>query len=326
MFAKAREMQRWTVAFLSLLVNCGSPLSLEGIAHEQQETLAVQQESSHTEVIIINVGQGSSALVIAENGEAVLIDAGPEDHADAILRTLTEKNITTLKSVIATHYHEDHIGGFPQVLSAVENNGCIDHGDAHAPDHQSYVRYRVLCSGKRTTAHPGNVFELGEITLEVVATDGELLDQRQFPLEPFDENSASVALVITHHTTRIFIGGDITGGGGNPPYETIDLETPLGKLVGDIDVLVVNHHGSHTSSNEAFLDATTPEVAIISVGNDNDFFHPHPSVLNHLSERNIALYQTERGWNSTHDIAGTGTITIALFDDEYRISAETGSQ
>ncbi|MDO8494369.1 MAG: hypothetical protein Q7S68_03435, partial [Deltaproteobacteria bacterium] len=92
-----------------------------------------------------------------------------------------------------------------------------------------------------------------------------------------------------------FTAGDLTGGGGNPPYQTIDLETPLAPLIGDIDVLKVSHHGSHTSSNEFFLDTLQPEMAIISVGANNDFGHPHRTVLERLEERQIEIWKTTDG-------------------------------
>jgi competence protein ComEC len=89
--------------------------------------------------------------------------------------------------------------------------------------------------------------------------------------------------------------GDLPGGGGNPPYDTVDVESLLAPVIGQVDVLHLGHHGSHTSSNLKFLETLSPRAAIISVGDGNTYHHPHPSVLQRLTQLQIPVYQTERG-------------------------------
>jgi len=279
--------------------------------------------SSHddVEILFIDVGQGDSTLLISPDGEAVLIDAGAAGAGyAAVLPAIRDAAVDSLKAIIATHYHADHIGGIAEVLSDfTPTEGIFDRGGSYEGSGSAWESYLAAAGNTRRTVYPGDRIDLGQISVEVVAADGMLADASQIALEPFDENSASIALLIEYEDFRMYVGGDLTGGGGTPPYETIDLETPLGILVGDIDVLQVNHHGSKTSSNQAFLNSVTPEIAVISCGNANDYFHPHKSVIDRLLDSGIDIYQTERCWtDSDADVViANGNITLTTDGSNY---------
>ena len=260
-------------------------------------------------IIIVDVGQGDATLLISPDGQAMLIDAGPEGQGQqAVLPLIDSEGIDELKYIIVTHYHADHLGGVFEVAVGQDEilgtgddlwpkGGIYDRGEPQGDTEGTvYPPYAAQAAGRRHTAHPGDRFGLGDIHVDVVAASGILEDETEIDLgDPPDENAASIALLIEYSGFKMFVGGDITGGGGTPPYDTPDIETPLAPLIGDIDVLRVSHHGSKTSTNQQFLEMTTPEVAIISVGDGNDFFHPHTSVIDRLLDTGIALYQTECG-------------------------------
>lgn len=291
--------------------------------------------SGRLRIVAIDVGEGDATLVIAPQGEAALIDAGPPGAGQWIIRPFLEsQGIEELQYAIATHYHADHIGGLPEVIAGADGTmgtdddliprgGIYDRGEPQiAPESYAFELYQSHASGHRKDAHAGDIIELGEVRLEIVAESGNLADGTQIDLgDPPDENAASIAILIEYSGFRMFIGGDITGGGGTPPYETPDVETPLGPLAGDIDVLRAAHHGSDTSTNQSFLDEATPEAAIISVGDDNDYFHPHPSVIGRLLDAGIDVYQTERGSLGIEGPAiANGDVTIWVEGDgSYQI-------
>lgn len=282
-----------------ILAACGTDID---VPHEQFRQ--VQGDASGTRavrIVAIDVGQGDATLIVSPEREAILIDAGPtEGGGHAVIETLREEGVTELKSVIATHHHEDHTGGIDEVGKYITPTEGVRN---------------------REDVSPGDVVELGDIIVDVVAAGGRLEDGTIVSLEPFDENAASLAFVISYAGTRFFVGGDITGGGGNAPYTTIDVETLLAPLVGDIDILRVSHHGSHTSTNANFLAATTPEVAIISVGDGNDYFHPHASVIDRLLDAGIEVYQTERGWTTDPRVhVANGNIVIEINQNGYVLS------
>jgi len=91
------------------------------------------------------------------------------------------------------------------------------------------------------------------------------------------------------------IGGDLTGDGST------DVETTVGPEVGDVEVYKVHHHGSAFSTNDNWLDATTPEVGIIQVGNGNSYGHPTAAALGRLHAHGVKTYWTETGAGATPD-------------------------
>jgi competence protein ComEC len=282
----------------------------------------------------LDVGQGDSTIISSSN-EAMLIDAGPPGAGhDVVLPFLRKEGIDELKYIVATHYHEDHIGGIPEVIKGedrilgteddvIPTGGVIDRGEDHEENSPAYEKYSEATNGFRHTARPGDSYIVGGASVEVVAANGELVDGTKIPIEPFDENSASVVLLVESGGFSFLGEADLTGGGGDPPYQTADIETELGPLVGDIDVLKVAHHGSATSTNEAFIEETDPELAIISVGDGNDYGHPDEEVVQRLIDSGAEVYQTERGWlgEEYYDYVGVtdDSIVVSVSDGEWTI-------
>lgn len=249
-----------------LLFGCGPPL----LTHPRTQFLAQNPPDIPLKqwfrIIVLDIGQGDATLLISPEEEVALIDTGPPQRGDqAVLSVLDDQNIKEIKTIFISHYHEDHFGG----LEALQKN-------------QHAVNATLI---DKNNAHVGTALKLGSVTIYIEAANGQV----------GEENALSLALLIEYGQFRYFTDGDLPGGGGDPPYQTIDLETPLAPLVGDVDIILVPHHGSHTSTNENFLKYLKPEVAIISLGNENDFYHPHPSVIRRLKEAGIKIYTTERG-------------------------------
>lgn len=284
-------------------------------------------------ITFLDVGQGDATLISASPVENVLIDAGPpESGRDIILPYLKQEGITKLKYIVATHYHTDHIAGIAEVAAGedyvlgtaddfIPTAGFIDRGGTY--EGNIYEEYESVSNGNRITAYPGDTYYVGEATVEVMAANGRFADGEEVPVgETFDENSASLALLVTQDDFKYLHASDITGGGGDPPYETADVETHLGELAGDVDVLRAAHHGSKTSSNESFLEAVSPEAVIISVGNNNEFGHPHDEVIERLIEAGADIYLTEQGWLDEEYLSDE---LIHIVDDEVIMEVIDGN-
>jgi len=284
----------------------------------------------------IDVGQGDSTLIYASPNDAILIDAGPpEAGKNKVLPILMENHINNLRYIIATHYHSDHIGGIPEVIRGpddiagtsddiIPTKGVLDRGGDY--EGSVYDAYQESTKDYRITVYPGYSFNIGTASVEVVAANTQVVNSEQtYEDLNVDENSLSIVLLVEQDGFRYLHASDITGGGGDPPYQTLDLETPIAEYVGDIDVLRVAHHGSKTSSNKDFIDITDPEIAIISLGDDNDYGHPDTDVIESFLDNDTELYLTEAGWMDDEfyldDAVNVenGTISISVLDGDLTI-------
>ena len=323
---------------LSFFIGCADlpPLDrMRGLAGSNP--FVEENKQKPLKITFLDVGQGDSTLVMASSTETMLIDAGPPQAGrDIVLPFLEKVGVQKLKYLVATHYHDDHIGGIAEVIKGkdqvlgtdddvIPTNGVIDRGGTYEESSPIFDEYKKIAQPHRITVHPGDLFPVGEASVEVLAENGALENGSHIALEPFDENSASIVLLLTYGDFHYLHATDITGGGGDPPYQTIDVETSLAPLAGDVDVLRVAHHGSQTSTNETFLAITSPEAAVISVGDENDYGHPHDEVINRLINDDVEIYQTERGWlsdsysNDDNVHIMNGSISLTVSDDTWSI-------
>ncbi|MEM1668728.1 MAG: MBL fold metallo-hydrolase [Thermofilaceae archaeon] len=213
-----------------------------------------------------DVEQGACLLVIGpEQGgvkPAMLIDAGtgrsvaPEEPPHLTLRRLLEEDPRiAIRYVLLTHFHSDHSSW----LATIKEAGLL------APDYEEHTRL---------TVEPGQVFDLGGLTVKVVVASGYAWDgERRIQVTTAtDENPLSVGLLISYGGFQLWVGGDLTS----------PVEVKIAPYVGDVDVYVMHHHGSYTSSSLPFLRVLRPEVVIAQLGDMNPYGHPHPSALRNV--------------------------------------------
>lgn len=264
--------------------------------------------SQNLRITALDVGEGDATIITTPGAQHILIDAGPPGTGKRVtLPYLLKNGITQLDHVFSSHYDSDHIGGLAEILAGsdgmrgtaddiIVKGSCWDHGDSTAKHTTTLSSYTAATKSCERTAVPGDhvEFENG-VTVEVVAINGATQSGALAKLDPEDENGVSMVLLIRYREFTYLTTGDLPGGGGNPPYDTVDEETPLAPQIGHVDVLHLGHHGSHTASSMTFLQTLSPEAAIISVGDGNTYYHPHPTVLQRLTDLAIPVYQTERG-------------------------------
>jgi competence protein ComEC len=332
---------RIVLLLVTALAACGSPPGLDRDLFFDETgspgSVADIGVPGHLTVTVLDVGQGDAILIESPSGDAVLVDSGPPGAGAAILPYLEERGIDALTHAIITHDHIDHTGGLSEVLAGPDGEhgtsdditveGHIyDIGQLHEEDGEPEHEWQEADTAHdREALAAGERIELGDCDLEVVAADARLSDGTQLDAgEPPDENARSIVLLLKYSGFAMLLTGDVTGGGGDPPYETPDIETGIGEIAGDIDVLKVAHHGSKTSTNGEFLALTDPEIAIVSVGDDNDHFHPHPSVIDRLMGAGAQIYLTERGWlDRDGPTVANGHVAVEVDGDgDYRIVLE----
>ncbi len=271
--------------------------------------------------VFIDLGQADSMLVVY-HGKTLLMDAGesrtPEDSNKFHIIAKRIEELTGKRYVdyfVLSHYHRDHVGDEKEstgLFGLIASDGLtvgtlVDRGpDTYGESgekgatQRGYERAvpRWLESGK-VKAHQivtvGDTLDLGNgLAIDVVAANGNgLLEAlaKKSPAEldayPASENDYSVALKFTYVDFELFAGGDLTGltqhrefGNNHEGYH--DIESSTAERVGDIEVYRADHHGSAHSSNTCFMSVLSPEVSIISTG-DNNYGHPTPKAFDTMA-------------------------------------------
>lgn len=245
-------------------------------------------------VHFIDVGQGDSILVESPNNHFMLIDGGVKGSGDEVVDYLIEQGVGELDYVIATHPDADHIGGLISVLGAFKVNEFIDSGKVHTS--QTFEQMISLVDQKNipyTVPKVGDTVPLDdELVISVISADEHATDN----------NEASIVLKITHGEISYLLAAD-----AGIEMENLMLRNENIKAT----VLKAGHHGSNTSSSQAFLQAVQPEVTILSYGQDNSYGHPHAEVVTGLQQVGSKIYGT----------AETGTIIVSSNGTSYEVNA-----
>ena len=246
------------------------------------------------ELTAIDVGQGDSLLLSLPHGETMLIDAGGllqfgrvrksnlDIGEDVVSPYLWSRGIRHIDVVVASHAHQDHIGGLNAVIA---NFGPRELWvGANFP---SEVLDQARRLGVRVQEpYAGAVFEYGGAGFRILSPPRGYLPST--PGSP--GNNDSLAMRVTFGSRSFLLTGDM-----EKPMEArllLDTLAEHPELL-HADVLKVGHHGSKTSTIEPFLEAVSPSIAVISAGYENSFGHPHPDVVARLSARHTAILRTD---------------------------------
>jgi competence protein ComEC len=249
-------------------------------------------------VRFLDVGQGDATLVTGPDGSALLIDGGNRDAGAYVEAALQQATAGRLDAVAITHTDADHLGGVVHVLRGAD--GVAGSGDDVVPatrwighddglcDSQLCDEFRAL-RARFQAPLVDDTLDLGGATVRVLGRDGDFGGGAVAGAD--SENERSLALLVTFAERRVFIAGDLTGGG----LGDVDVEADAARKAGVVDVLHVNHHGSATSSSEGFLRALQPRVVVVSVGTDNAFCHPAAAVVDRLAALGAPVWATGEG-------------------------------
>lgn len=253
-------------------------LLLSFIGCKTSNTAATTYNKDNLIIHYIDVGQADSILIQIDN-KNLLIDAGNKDDSDKLIKYLKDQGVSKLDYVIATHPHEDHIGGMASVVKK------YDIGKFYAPKKLSntatFENMVLALRGKNlkiNEAKPGDTLNLGKnVDCKILAPNSSEYD---------NINNYSVVVKLTYGNTRFLFTGDA---------HKLNEKEMLSKGYDlSSDVLKVGHHGSSSSSSKEFLDKVKPKIAIISCGKNNDYGHPHKETLDELNQRKIKIYRTDK--------------------------------
>ncbi len=256
-----------------------SDVSDYSVPVESEENVEYEDISESSFVIhFFDVGEGDSTLVECD-GDMMLIDGGIPSCSQFLYSYLEQHGISYLDYIVCTHAHEDHVGGLAGALNFAKV------GTAYAPiteydsrSFNSFVKYLSQQEKRITVPEAGEHFMLGSANVTILAPIDLYLAEDNI-------NNSSIVLRIVYGNTSFIITGDAE----EAEEKTIlDAGYELNSTV-----LRVGHHGSQTSTSQAFLTAVNPQYCVISVGKDNQYEHPHEVTLQKLQEAEAIVYRTD---------------------------------
>jgi beta-lactamase superfamily II metal-dependent hydrolase len=310
-------MIRRSIRILALLLAGLAPLAVSPAAGAQWSW--PWSSGKPVVVEVLDVGQGDSILIRSPEGKTALIDAGPTK--EGALEVLKSKGVAHLDLVAISHHHSDHYGGMEDVVRALRPRYFLASHSGHSTT--AYLKLLRLVEAQSITAiqptsRPRQV-ELGSVELTILP---------QVPEDRKEENNNSVGIRMRYGSFSMFFPGDSEG-----PERGWWLENHT-DLVRDCTILKLAHHGSRNGTDARWLDAVRPELAVASMGRNNEFGHPHTETLSLLRRRQIPLLRTDqlgtitlesdgRSWNVVRPaLARRGHPTQSDID---RVAAATGA-
>lgn len=224
-------------------------------------------------VTFLDVGQGDAILIRSRDG-VILVDGGPESR---VLPLLADRGVRRITAAVLTHAHPDHCDGLVRAMEELR----VDRVWVSPRRFRGECAWRVLgaASDRRVPIHlirERTSIEAAGIRFDAVTA---AINFRRAP-----ENNASVLLRADLDGTRFLFTGDI------------EKEAELYLADEDLrsDVLKIAHHGSRSSTSDAFLSLVAPRVGVISCGRRNPFGHPHSEVIDALERRRVRTWRTDR--------------------------------
>lgn len=228
-----------------------------------------------TRMTVLDVGQGQ-CIILHSQGRTFLVDCGGDSDqaaADLAADTLLSQGIYRLDGIIVTHYDRDHAGGVGYLLQRIPADTVFL---PDSPDEDAILDTILpYCRGREVFVNQDMSVAWAENDMTVFA-----------PILSTSDNERGLCVLFRGQKCDILITGDLNSLG-----EKLLLKQ---KDIPELTVLVAGHHGSKSSTCQKLLEATTPEYALISVGESNYYGHPHADVIKRLEEMGCAVYRTDQ--------------------------------
>lgn len=279
---------------------------------------------------MVDVGQGDAIIIQFPNGENMIIDVGPDEEVkwdtdrtdNNLTKYIDSLNISTFNYLIATHQDEDHIGLIETIFYNYEvkyvyrprvfykstntkypDNFTLGFNDGDPKEFASTATYYNFltylqeegCSWEFFNKDSDFEFSFFDTNNNTHTCSFDFLT----PTSPVnmisysDPNDYSPIIMMTYAGKKIMLTGDAET---EAEKEFVDYYKDS-EIDFDVDVLKVGHHGSGTSTSQAFLDLIQPEVALISCGQGNTYDHPHKATMQRLKAMNVSVWRTDQHQN-----------------------------
>lgn len=243
---------------------------------------AISQTNGLFSAHFIDVGQGDSTLLATPDGKYMLIDCGPTDSSDYVVKYLDNIGVDKLEYLVISHPHEDHYGGAEAVLQNFEVENLIVHKEFVCE-----YPYDMLIN--EFGDNPDN--EDLEVFFAEAGDSYDFSDCAEFmiiaPEKPDKQNlnNASICLKVIFGSTAFLFTGDAE--------KSVEKEMIGSSYNLSADVFKAAHHGSSTSNIKTFIEQINPKFAVVSCEKENDYGHPHKETLDTFKNYGVTVLRTD---------------------------------
>jgi len=230
---------------------------------------------------MLDIGQGDALFIESPTGTQILVDGGPPKKILSALASVMSPFDRHIDAVIITNPDQDHIGGFLDVLKVYKVDRVFEPGTQ--TDSKTYQNLKTEINNKNIPdilAKKGMRLHIGGgAMIDILFPDRDV--------SAWDTNDGSIVAQLTYGSTSIMLTGD-----ASIKTEKIILAENSGDQL-QSTILKVGHHGSRTSTSDAFVKAVSPTYALISDGKDNKYGHPHKETLDTLVQFGAKILRTD---------------------------------
>ena len=244
--------------------------------------------TSKSSIHFIDTGNSDAILITGEKN--VLIDGADNDDEGSLVSYLNKQGIKTLDYIIATHPDADHIGALDAVIKNIDvKNLLVANGSKDTKTYKDFIN--AAADKKLSPSIPidGKKFELGNNSYMMLFNSNG----------GSDANEQSLVTLYVNGNDKLLFMGDA---GEETEHEI------LNKLE-DVDLVKIGHHGSRTSTSTELLNKVNPEFAVITVGKENSYGHPHIETMEKLKSKNLKLHRTDQCGTIVFTSTGNGLKT-----------------
>ncbi len=269
------------------------------------------EKTDSAQIHFINVGQGDAIAIKFRTGETMLIDSGTELYRRKLTRYLDNVVLddNRIDYLVLTHTDLDHSANMEYIISNYEIGTFYrppvylrEENEYNYIDNENYANVINLLKNKGVNIKFNDdteILTIGSATLRWLYPNVDNF------IDSSNTNNHSAVIILEENNKKVMLTGDIDN--------SIEMEiiNTYSNDVLDVDILKVAHHGSNSSTSTLFLETTSPEYAVISVG-ENTYGHPAEGLLSRILEYSGELY----GNLYRTDISGNIIFTI---DEDIKV-------